>query len=82
MQFEETYTILGPIRGSATIARGHGIRELAQIRAQFGPGQWRKRKGVATLLVKSSGKVIEAEIHWYEAAGIGKRRLKIKRRLR
>jgi hypothetical protein len=82
MQFEDEYAIMGPIRGAVTIARGHGIRELAELRAEFGPGQWRKRKGVATVLVRRTGDVLEAELHWYEAAGIGKRRMKLKRRLR
>jgi hypothetical protein len=82
MQFEEDYAIIGPIRGAITFARGHRIRELAELRAEFGPGQWRKRKGVATGLVKRTGHIIDAELHWYEAAGIGKRRMKLKRRLR
>ena len=82
MYFDRHYVILGPIRGEMTIARGHGIREIAQLRRDFGPGQWRKRKGVATVLIRATGEVFEAELHWYEATGIGKRRIKVKRRLR
>lgn len=38
-----------------------------------------KLKGVATVEKVSSGRVRLAEIHWYEAHGIGKRDGKVKR---
>lgn len=78
MQFGSDYVIVGPIRRVVTIARGHGIRKLAQVRARYGPGQWRKCKGVATIRYLHTGDIAEAEVHWYEAHGVGKRGMKIK----
>ena len=72
------FRILGEITDVETIATGSGIRELARLRRRYGRGRWRKRKGTAQ--VKLSGGVIRlAELHWYEAAGIGQREFKIKR---
>lgn len=71
------FTIVGEIREIETIAKGPGIRELAGLRSRFGSGRWRKRKGVATVLLED-GEVRLAELHWYEAHGIGRRRMKIK----
>ena len=76
MQFE----VIGGIRHKETIAQGHGIRDLAMLRELYGPGRWRKCKGVATVLLET-GEVRPAELHWYEAHGIGRRREKIKRYL-
>ena len=73
MQFQ----IIGPLRDVETIAAGHGIRELARLKQVWGAGRWRKPKGVATVLLEN-GDVRVAELHWYEAHGIGKRRIKIK----
>jgi len=74
------FEILGEIHDIETIASGHGIRVLDRLVRQFGRGTWRKMKGIATVRL-SSGRVIEVELHWYEAHGIGKRRMKIKRYL-
>lgn len=74
------FEILGEIHGVETIAVGRGIRILDRLNRELGRGNWRKLKGVATIRV-SSGRVVEAELHWYEAHGIGKRKLKIKRYL-
>ena len=74
MEFE----IIGPITEIETIAIGHSIRELPRLRRIYGSGRWRKRKGVATVRL-ADGTVCRAEIHWYEAHGIGKREFKIKR---
>jgi hypothetical protein len=76
MQFE----LVGEIRSIETIAQGHGIRDLAMLRELYGPGRWRKCKGVATVLLEA-GEVRLAELHWYQAHGIGRRRIKIKRYL-
>ncbi len=73
MQFD----IIGEIREVETIAVGRGIRQIRELNALFGTGRWRKRKGVATVLLRS-GEIRRAEVHWYEAAGIGRRRVKIK----
>lgn len=63
-----------------TIAAGRGIRELPRLNKRHGKGRWRKRKGQAEVLLPD-GTICRAEIHWYEATGIGKRELKIKRLL-
>lgn len=74
MQFE----IVGEITAIETFASGSGIREIARLRRIYGRGRWRKRKGAEVRL--SNGSAHLAEIHWYEAAGIGKE-FKIKRLL-
>jgi hypothetical protein len=71
------FELLGPIRDPETIATGRGIRELKRIRRRYGRGRWRKRKGTATVRLLD-GTVHRAEIHWYEAHGIGRREMKIK----
>jgi hypothetical protein len=73
MRFE----ILGEISDIETFAVGSGIRELARLRKIYGRGRWRKRKGVARIRL-SDGRVHIAEIHWYEAVGIGRKEFKIK----
>ncbi len=74
MRFE----IVGPVREAETIAAGSGIRELARLRRVYGPGHWRKRKGFANVQM-AGGEIRGAELHWYEATGIGKKEFKIKR---
>ena len=72
------FELLVALGDSETIAVGASIRELARLRARHGVGRWRKRKGVAMVRVAGGG-VRKAELHWYEAHGIGRRKLKIKR---
>jgi hypothetical protein len=72
------FEILGKLRDVETIATGTGIRELPRLRRLYGPGRWRKRKGHATIQLRG-GPIREAELHWYEATGIGKKEFKIKR---
>jgi hypothetical protein len=43
----------------------------------YGRGRWRKRKGVASVWLLD-GTMHRAELHWYEAHGIGRREMKIK----
>lgn len=74
------FTIIGEIRNVETIARGRGIRELSRLHEAYGRGRWRKRKGFATIQLRN-GTIREAEIHWYEATGIGRREFKVKRYL-
>ncbi len=74
------FEIIGEITDVETIAVGSKIREIARLRKQFGKGRWRKLKGVATVRLKN-GRIRMVELHWYEAHGIGKRKLKIKRYL-
>jgi len=49
-----------------------------RIQKQYGPGRWRKLKGIAKVRLES-GRVCRAELHWYEAHGIGRKKMKIKR---
>ncbi len=74
------FEIIGNIRQAETFARGAGIRELPRLRKVYGIGHWRKRKGTASIRL-ADGSVREAELHWYEATGIGKLEFKIKRYL-
>jgi hypothetical protein len=72
------FELVGEITGVVTIASGRGIRDLARLRRQHGPGRWRKLKGVADVRV-GGGRLRRAEIRWYEAHGIGRVKMKIKR---
>jgi hypothetical protein len=74
------FEIIGSVRQVETFARGSGIKELARLRKIYGIGNWRKRKGIASIRL-ADGSLREAEIHWYEATGIGKLEFKIKRYL-
>jgi hypothetical protein len=75
-----SFEILGTITAVETIAAGSGIREIARLRKRYGRGRWRKRKGNAEIRLPG-GQIVMAEVHWYEATGIGKREFKIKRLL-
>jgi hypothetical protein len=72
------FEILGSITKIETIAVGHGMRELQRLKRMFGKARWRKLKGEANVKLPS-GRMRVAEVHWYEAHGIGKRKFKIKR---
>lgn len=72
------FEILGELAAVETIATGKGIREITRLRKRYGRGRWRKRKGNAEVRLPD-GEVCWAEIHWYEATGIGRREFKIKR---
>ncbi len=72
------FEIIGEITNVEIIAVGSAIREIARLRKHYGTGRWRKLKGIATVRL-SNGKTRQAKICWYEAHGIGKKRLKIKR---
>ena len=73
MRFE----ILSEISDVETLATGAGIREIARLRRIYGRGRWRKCKGIARIRL-ADGSVRMAEIHWYEASGIGRKEFKIK----
>jgi hypothetical protein len=72
------FEIVSEISHVETFATGSGIREIARLRRIYGRGRWRKRKGIANVRLQGRT-VIRAELHWYEATGIGKREFKIKR---
>jgi hypothetical protein len=69
------FDVVGDITGTQTIATGSGIRELGRLRKRYGRGRWRKRKGFAEIRLPS-GEILRAELHWYEATGIGNARNK------
>lgn len=71
------FEIIGEITNIETIAIGNSIREVARLRKIYGTGRWRKLKGIATIRL-DDGTICEAEIHWYEAHGIGRKEFKIK----
>jgi len=72
------FSVLGEITHAETFASGSAIREIARLRKLYGRGRWRKRKGVARIRL-ADGSVHLAEIHWYEASGVGRKEFKIKR---
>ncbi len=71
------FEIVSEITDIETIAVGNGVRDRARLRKQHGRGRWRKLKGVASVRL-ASGRIRLAEVHWYEAHGIGKREFKPK----
>jgi hypothetical protein len=75
-----TFKVVGSIDGIETIATGRGIKELRRLRKEYGGTRWRKQKGFARIQL-SSGALCHAELHWYEAHGVGRREIKIKRLL-
>jgi len=70
--------IVGEITDIKTIAVGRAIRELDSLQKTYGKGRWRKLKGLATVRLPDDTTCF-AEVHWYEAHGIGKKDIKIKR---
>jgi hypothetical protein len=70
--------IISEITNIEIIARGSSIRDLVRLRRLYGEGRWRKLKGIA-LAHLPDGTACQAEVHWYEAHGIGKREIKVKR---
>lgn len=76
----QDFQIVGSIEVVETIASANAIREIAGLIAEFGTGRWRKLKGVALVRLPDDSMRL-VELHWYEAHGIGKRKIKIKRYL-
>jgi hypothetical protein len=74
------FEVVGDLTEVETIAAGRGIRELQRLRRLYGKGRWRKMKGIARIRLKD-GRIRLAELHWYEAHGIGKKEFKRKRYL-
>lgn len=71
------FEIIGEIRNVEIVAVGGKIRDIMRLNKQYGSGRWRKLKGVARVRLQS-GRICNAELHWYEAHGIGRKKLKIK----
>ena len=74
MQFE----IIGELHAVETIASGKAVRDRRRLNREYGRGNWRKMKGLATVRL-FDGSIWVAELHWYEAHGIGKKEVKFKR---
>ncbi|MCC6298259.1 MAG: hypothetical protein IT314_03095 [Anaerolineales bacterium] len=72
-----SFKIIGDIMDEEAIAVGNSIRDLPRLRKSHGDGRWRKMKGVAFIQLRN-GRVRKAEIHWYEAHGIGRKEFKRK----
>lgn len=71
------FKIVGKIEQERTFAAGSKIREIARLRKVYGQGRWRKRKGIAKIQFQD-GTIRTAEVHWYQATGIGRKEYKIK----
>lgn len=72
------FEIIGEIRDIQTIATGRGVYIRRYLERTYGKGRWRKMKGIATVQL-ADGTIYEAEIHWFEAHGVGRKDFKIKR---
>lgn len=72
------FEIVGPISSVTPIAEGRRLRQRRRLDRDYGPGSWVKRKGLARVRLPD-GTIRLAEVHWYEAHGIGRKELKIKR---
>ena len=72
------FEVIRDITETETIAVGNAIREINRLRRSYGSGRWRKMKGKATIRF-SDGIICKAELHWYEAHGIGRKDIKIKK---
>ena len=74
------FEIINEIKNVETIAVGGNIRDIMRLQKQYGLGRWRKMKGVANVRLQT-GIIRKAKLHWYEAHGIGRKKMKIKRLL-
>jgi len=72
------FDLVGRIADIETIAVERAIREIGRLNKKYGEARWRKRKGVAKVRLPD-GTICEAEVHWYEAHGVGRKEMKIKR---
>jgi len=72
------FEVIGEIRSIETIAVGNSIRNIDRLQKTYGTGRWRKLKGTAMIRL-TDGTICNAEIHWYEAHGIGRKEIKLKR---
>lgn len=71
------FEIVGEISQTEIIASSTSVRDRKRLSEQYGSGKWRKLKGIANVCL-TDGITRLAEIHWYEAHGIGKREFKLK----
>ena len=71
------FQLIGNIENVQIIAAGPRIHKLQQLRKKYGRGRWRKLKGIGRVRL-GDGYECNAELHWYEAHGIGKKEMKVK----
>lgn len=71
------FKLVGRFTRVETIASGSSIRELSRLRKIYGLGRWRKRKGISQVQL-TDGTICTAEVHWYEAHGVGRKEFKLK----
>jgi len=76
----KSFEIISEITDIQTVAVGSAIRDVSRLRKQYGTGRWRKLKGIALIRLRD-GNIRRAELHWYEAHGIGRKEFKRKRYL-
>lgn len=76
-EYIEGFELISEISAIEIIAMNLSIRERDKLKAQFGDYCWKKLKGISHVRFPS-GKIHKAEIHWYEAHGVGRRKMKIK----
>jgi hypothetical protein len=72
------WSVVGLITNQETIAEGNVIRELKRLCDRYGGKNWRKKKGIGMVRLLPAGVTVQAELHWYEAHGVGKVEMKIK----
>lgn len=72
------FELLSELEEIEIIAVGSKIRDIERLRRSYGSGRWRKLKGFARIRLLDDGYECDAELHWYEAHGIGKKEMKIK----
>ena len=71
------FEVVGQIKNIEPIAAGRAVRDRSRLNKLHGKGRWRKLKGFATVRLPDDT-IHKAEVHWYEAHGIGRRELKLK----
>lgn len=76
MPFSRKFSIISDLKHIEIIARGTGVDVRRHLNQMYGRGRWRKLKGRAWVQYEN-GRTVYAEIHWFEAHGIGKVGMKI-----
>lgn len=72
------FEIVGEVTNVEKIAVNKSIHDLERLQKVYGKGRWRKLKGIARIQLPN-GKIRMAELHWYEAHGIGRKEIRWKR---
>jgi hypothetical protein len=75
------FELVSEISKIETIAVNVSIHDRFKLTSKYGGNRWRKLKGIA-LVRFPSGAIQKAEVHWYEAHGVGRRKMKIKQVLK